>query len=306
MGFRKSKSFGPFRVNVSKSGIGWSVGTKGIRFTKRADEKKQTTLSIPGTGLSYVDVSGNKKNSSTNSKTDEINFSNNNNDNKPKIPFHKKSWFIWLMLIFLPPVGIVLLWTSKKYNKKPRVALSIIFALYAMILFIPHSNTTTQNNLVAQETKNKQEKIDKETTEKERVHKEEAEKKKVAQEKAEKEKEKAEKEKIAAEEAEKKKVAEEKAAAEEAEKQRIAQEKAAAEEAENQRAYEEQSGAAQTQTSTAVPQTNQGVGQTVYIASSGKGKKYHSNPNCSKMNGATPMSKDDALNLGYTPCKKCR
>ncbi|MEN8434077.1 DUF4236 domain-containing protein [Clostridium septicum] len=304
MGFRKSKSFGPFRVNVSKSGIGWSVGTKGIRFTKRADEKKQTTLSIPGTGLSYVDVSGNKKNSSTNSKTDEINFSNNNNDNKPKIPFHKKSWFIWLMLIFLPPVGIVLLWTSKKYNKKPRVALSIIFALYAMILFIPHSNTATQNNLVAQETKNKQEKIDKETTEKERVHKEEAEKKKVAQEKA--EKEKAEKEKIAAEEAEKKKVAEEKAAAEEAEKQRIAQEKAAAEEAENQRAYEEQSGAAQTQTSTAVPQTNQGVGQTVYIASSGKGKKYHSNPNCSKMNGATPMSKDDALNLGYTPCKKCR
>lgn len=299
MGFRKSKSFGPFRVNVSKSGIGWSVGTKGIRFTKRADEKKQTTLSIPGTGLSYVDVSGNKKNSSTNSKTDEINFSNNNNDNKPKIPFHKKSWFIWLMLIFLPPVGIVLLWTSKKYNKKPRVALSIIFALYAMILFIPHSNTATQNNLVAQETKNKQEKIDKETTEKERVHKEEAEKKKVAQEKA-------EKEKIAAEEAEKKKVAEEKAAAEEAEKQRIAQEKAAAEEAENQRAYEEQSGAAQTQTSTAVPQTNQGVGQTVYIASSGKGKKYHSNPNCSKMNGATPMSKDDALNLGYTPCKKCR
>lgn len=299
MGFRKSKSFGPFRVNVSKSGIGWSVGTKGIRFTKRADEKKQTTLSIPGTGLSYVDVSGNKKNSSTNSKTDEINFSNNNNDNKPKIPFHKKSWFIWLMLIFLPPVGIGLLWTSKKYNKKPRVALSIIFALYAMILFIPHSNTATQNNLVAQETKNKQEKIDKETTEKERVHKEEAEKKKVAQEKA-------EKEKIAAEEAEKKKVAEEKAAAEEAEKQRIAQEKAAAEEAENQRAYEEQSGAAQTQTSTAVPQTNQGVGQTVYIASSGKGKKYHSNPNCSKMNGATPMSKDDALNLGYTPCKKCR
>lgn len=299
MGFRKSKSFRPFRVNLSKSGIGWSVGTKGIRFTKRADEKKQTTLSIPGTGLSYVDVSGNKKNSSTNSKTDEINFSNNNNDNKPKIPFHKKSWFIWLMLIFLPPVGIVLLWTSKKYNKKPRVALSIIFALYAMILFIPHSNTATQNNLVAQETKNKQEKIDKETTEKERVDKEEAEKKKVAQEKA-------EKEKIAAEEAEKKKVAEEKAAAEEAEKQRIAQEKAAAEEAENQRAYEEQSGAAQTQTSTAVPQTNQGVGQTVYIASSGKGKKYHSNPNCSKMNGATPMSKDDALNLGYTPCKKCR
>ncbi|CDG02124.1 DUF4236 domain-containing protein [Clostridium chauvoei] len=300
MGFRfkKSKNFGPFRVNVSKSGIGWSVGTKGARFTKRADGKKQTTLSIPGTGLSYVDVSGDKKNSSTNSKTEKINFSNNNNDNKPKIPFHKRSWFIWLMLILLPPVGIVLLWTSKKYNKKPRVALSIIFALYAMILFIPHSNTATQNNLVAQETKNEQEKIEKERAEKERIDKEESEKKKAAQEKA-------EKEKIAAEEAEKKKVAEEKTAAEEAEKQRIAQEKAASEEAEKQRTYAEQSGAAQTQTSTAIPQANQGVGQTVYIASSGKGKKYHSNPNCSKMNGATPLSKDEALNLGYTPCQKC-
>lgn len=59
--FRKSKNFGPFRINVSKSGIGWSVGTKGLRYTKRADGKRQTTLSVPGTGISYVDVHGNNK-----------------------------------------------------------------------------------------------------------------------------------------------------------------------------------------------------------------------------------------------------
>lgn len=34
--FRKSKNFGPFRISVSKSGIGWSVGTKGIRYTKKS------------------------------------------------------------------------------------------------------------------------------------------------------------------------------------------------------------------------------------------------------------------------------
>lgn len=54
--FRKSKNFGPFRVNVSKSGVSYSVGTKGTRITKRADGKIQTTTSIPGTGVSNVTV----------------------------------------------------------------------------------------------------------------------------------------------------------------------------------------------------------------------------------------------------------
>lgn len=45
--------------------------------------------------------------------------------------------------------------------------------------------------------------------------------------------------------------------------------------------------------------------QTVYIASSGKGSKYHSNPNCSNMKGTSAVSIDDARALGYTACKKC-
>lgn len=43
----------------------------------------------------------------------------------------------------------------------------------------------------------------------------------------------------------------------------------------------------------------------VYIAASGKGKKYHKNPKCSNMNGSLPMSVEEALKKGYTPCKKC-
>ena len=43
----------------------------------------------------------------------------------------------------------------------------------------------------------------------------------------------------------------------------------------------------------------------VYIASSGNGKKYHSNPNCSKMQGATAVTKEQAEAWGYTPCKRC-
>ena len=52
--FRKSVNLGPLRVNFSKSGIGWSVGTKGARFTKKANGGYRTTVGVPGTGVSYV------------------------------------------------------------------------------------------------------------------------------------------------------------------------------------------------------------------------------------------------------------
>lgn len=43
----------------------------------------------------------------------------------------------------------------------------------------------------------------------------------------------------------------------------------------------------------------------VYVASSGNGKKYHSNPNCSRMKGTRCISISEAEAEGYTPCKKC-
>lgn len=59
--FRKSFSAGPFRINLSKSGVGYSVGTKGFRVTKKANGGIRTTASIPGTGISYVNETSGKK-----------------------------------------------------------------------------------------------------------------------------------------------------------------------------------------------------------------------------------------------------
>lgn len=69
---RKSKSFGPFRVTMSKSGISTSVGVKGFRVTKLASGRVRTTASIPGTGISYVketsgSLAGNRRISSLSS-----------------------------------------------------------------------------------------------------------------------------------------------------------------------------------------------------------------------------------------------
>lgn len=52
--FRKSYNLGPLRVNLSKSGVGYSVGGKGLRYTKKAGGGTRATASIPGTGISYT------------------------------------------------------------------------------------------------------------------------------------------------------------------------------------------------------------------------------------------------------------
>ena len=64
MGLRYRKSInlgGGFRINISKSGIGYSWGVKGYRITKTAKGRTRTTASIPGTGISYVHETGRRR-----------------------------------------------------------------------------------------------------------------------------------------------------------------------------------------------------------------------------------------------------
>jgi hypothetical protein len=57
MGFtyRKSVNFGPFRVNLSKSGVGYSVGGKGFRVSTSARARCYSAFSIPGTVILLKD-----------------------------------------------------------------------------------------------------------------------------------------------------------------------------------------------------------------------------------------------------------
>ena len=69
--FRKSIKAGPMRVNLSKSGIGYSIGTKGVRYTQKAGGGTRTTVSVPGTGLSYVTDSSSKHSSPKRTAADQ-------------------------------------------------------------------------------------------------------------------------------------------------------------------------------------------------------------------------------------------
>ena len=51
--FRRSMNLGPFRVNVSRGGLGWSVGGRGFRTGASGRGRRYTTISIPGTGMGY-------------------------------------------------------------------------------------------------------------------------------------------------------------------------------------------------------------------------------------------------------------
>jgi hypothetical protein len=58
--FRKTKKAGPFRLSLTKRGIGWSIGNKYIGYSHGASGRNSLRASIPGTGISYFANLGRK------------------------------------------------------------------------------------------------------------------------------------------------------------------------------------------------------------------------------------------------------
>src|SRR5699024_5242514 len=64
--FRRSVKLGKgLRLNVSKRGVGVSMGATGLRSSIHSTGSRTNTIGIPGTGLSYVNRSYGKKKKST-------------------------------------------------------------------------------------------------------------------------------------------------------------------------------------------------------------------------------------------------
>lgn len=64
--FRKSVRIGKLaRINISKSGVGASVGVPGFRIGVGADGKVRRTVGIPGTGVYQTEVVASPKKETT-------------------------------------------------------------------------------------------------------------------------------------------------------------------------------------------------------------------------------------------------
>ncbi|MFM7843789.1 MAG: DUF4236 domain-containing protein [Planctomycetota bacterium] len=59
--FRRSFSLGPFRINISKSGISYSFGLAGFRTGVNSKGRRYSSVSVPGTGLRYSKTHAAKK-----------------------------------------------------------------------------------------------------------------------------------------------------------------------------------------------------------------------------------------------------
>ena len=56
---------------------------------------------------------------------------------KQKKKFYRTQWFLWIWLIIFPPIGLVLLWACHKEMKnKSRIILTVVFAIWFLILRI--------------------------------------------------------------------------------------------------------------------------------------------------------------------------
>lgn len=127
MGFKFRKSInlgGGFKVNLSKSGVGYSWGTKGVRFSKTASGKSRTTLTIPGTGISHVMESGGKKKSTkqNNTKsTNNLSFPDPNNMGSGGIG---NPWVKFLICLFFGCFGV-----HKFMEKKVGMGILYLFTM---------------------------------------------------------------------------------------------------------------------------------------------------------------------------------
>lgn len=107
-------------------------------------------------------------------------------ENNEKRKFYQTTWFMWIMIVFVAPVGIFMLFKQNKYNKKVRVAISIVFGLIWIIAAKGSggsSSTSTSNTAqssTVQETK--KEEVKKQETKKEEAKKQEAKKEETVKE----------------------------------------------------------------------------------------------------------------------------
>ncbi|KAF5440898.1 DUF4236 domain-containing protein [Pediococcus sp. EKM202D] len=116
--YRKSLNLGKyFRMNFSKSGIGWSTGFKGFRYTKKANGGTRTTNTISGTGISYVKDYPDKTKSKSSIKPDINNMS----------PNKKKPYKNWL-IVFAIILTIILIFKLNLF--KLLGSIGLIYVLY--------------------------------------------------------------------------------------------------------------------------------------------------------------------------------
>ncbi|KHM51838.1 zinc-ribbon domain-containing protein [Anaerovibrio lipolyticus DSM 3074] len=83
----------------------------------------------------------------------------NNEPNKQEdLKFWQKSWFMWVCLIFLTPIGIILCYVNRERHSKWKVICGVFAVLFLIGVFMPkdnHSKQATSTNVTQEQEVNK-------------------------------------------------------------------------------------------------------------------------------------------------------
>lgn len=324
MGFRFRKSFkiAPgVRLNLGKKSVGVSVGGKGARVSVNSNGRVTKSASIPGTGISYVESKkiGSKRkkavpdtesvqtfdHSSASNNQADINSGITDVSPSPKKKSKKKLIIgIVVALVIIAAIGslaseapdsISANWPGSTFdiNDTPKVGITaspddanisdlvicgndIAEMDYsdgvATIKFLKEGSASIYFISSDVESNHAYITVIDEAAEAQRLQEEQV-------------------------------AAEEQARLEE---EKLAQE-AAQQEAQQQLESQQATSSPSTSPGSTAQQAPQQPQQTqmVWIASSGNGTKYHSDPTCSNMKNPTQISIDEAIGRGKTPCSKC-
>ncbi|MEI3263531.1 MAG: DUF4236 domain-containing protein [Gemmiger sp.] len=307
--FRKSIKIAPgVRVNLNKKSTSVTFGGKGFHHTVSSTGRKTTTAGIPGTGISYTTTegghgmsgTGRKKLPASDTKTKEqlsgesgtpptsvdVETISTKNEEKKRGCFSGCLWLV-VILLFWPLAVAYYIWKTDKvtWSKKVRVGVIALIWMIVFAWFVNQGKTTgTQTTHVA--TVETAETAESQTQTPTAVP--------TATPTANPSPTPEPTEEPMPTPTETPAPTETPVPAE------TPQPTAAPESLDNSGSGNYTGGAAEQVDNSSAYQPGM-----VYIASSGNGKKYHSNPNCSKMQGATAVTKEQAEAWGYTPCKRC-
>ena len=137
MRFRKRIKIGGINVNLSGSGVGFSVGVPGLRTGISSTGKRYTSYGLPGTGLYDVKYHSSKKETETQEsvKNESISSQIKNNTLPPELT--SSQGCLWSVVTFIlicckPELGITsfilqLVWYFKFYKKSDKYLASVLF-----------------------------------------------------------------------------------------------------------------------------------------------------------------------------------
>lgn len=305
--FHKSTKIGPFRLNFSKKGVGWSVGAAGVRYTHRADGRRTVTSTIRGTGISHVtDLGKAKPKSRPDRKLLDQASTMGHSDFTPasggsgssgggRRPGHGCLWW-GLAILFWPFSLSIWFWRSSFVSNKALKAGILAIAWVLILLAGGSSDDTTNSSLPIASSSAASSMI-------------------AASSEAIEEEEPPAESTPASEPASSQEVQEEAdsapASSQEPQEPAAASEPTAPAASESAPAASSEAAAAPAPVETApapvatAPAPAQPQQQAVMVWISATGSKYHSRASCSNMKNPSQVTLERAQALGLTPCKKC-